>query len=61
MLLQLVARMAKLRVDARKFFTIAHVYCFGTAPDLSGDVLLFNEKRLIPPYVVRFLKETSCE
>lgn len=61
MLLQLALRMEKLRVDARQFFTIAHVYCFGSSPDLTADVQLFREKRVIPPYVIRFLKETPCE
>jgi hypothetical protein len=61
MLLQLVARMHSLKVNERQFFTIAHVYCFGTSPELTADVTLFKEKGVIPIYVQRFLKETSCK
>ena len=59
MLLRLVIRMDRLKVDERQYFAMAHCYCFGTSPDLSADILRFKEKCLIPPYVVRFLKETS--
>ena len=59
MLLRLVIRMDRLKVDERQYFAMAHCYCFGTAPDLAPDVLRFKEKGIIPQYVIRFLKETT--
>lgn len=62
MLLYLVNTMDRLRVDERTFFRIAHIWCFGTDPDLGNDVQEFKLFGRIPKYVQRYLnhlKETT--
>ena len=62
MLLRLVSTMQALKVDERQFFSICHVYCFGTAPDIGADVARYKLHSIIPTYVIRFLKENAqCE
>lgn len=50
------------RTDVKTFFRVCHVHLFGTDPDLTGDVHNYNEKKVIPIYVQRYLdKEQSCK
>lgn len=49
-------KMAQLHVDELTFFRIAHVWAFGTDPDLSTDVAQYKLHALIPRYVVNYLK-----
>ena len=52
----LVAKLNQLRLDDVTFFRIAHVWAFGTDPDLSTDVAQYRLHALIPRYVVSYLK-----
>lgn len=52
----LVNKLNQLKVDAHTFFRIAHVWAFGTDPDLSNDVAQYELHALIPRYVVSYLK-----
>jgi hypothetical protein len=64
MLLYLVKTIEDLRVTDRQFFRLAHIWCFGTDPDLGNDVMEFKLHSIIPKYVERYLnhlKETSCK
>lgn len=56
MLLYLIATCERLRVDDSTFFRLAHVWGFGTDPDLTGDVQLFRERGFIPYYVQKYLQ-----
>jgi hypothetical protein len=47
----------RLRVDEATFFRLAHIYCFGSDPDLTSDVLRFKETGVVPQYVIRYLNE----
>ena len=55
MLLYLVATMVRLKVDEQTFFRIAHVWAFGTDPDVSTDVAQFKLHAIVPPYVRKYL------
>ena len=55
MLLYLVKKIHDLRVDERTFFRMAHVWCFGTDPDLGNDAMEFKLHGIIPKYVQRYL------
>lgn len=52
----LVNKMDQLKVDVLTFFRIAHVWAFGTDPDLSTDVAQYQLHAIIPRYVVNYLK-----
>ncbi len=54
--LYLVSKLNQLNVDDITFFRIAHVWAFGTDPDLSSDVAQYRLHTLIPRYVVSYLK-----
>ena len=62
MLLYLVNTMHKLRIDERQMLRIAHVWCFGTDPDLGNDAMELKLYGRIPIYLERYLnhlKENS--
>ena len=62
MLLYLVAIMNRLKVDEQTFFRLAHVWSFGTDPDVSTDVAQFKLHAVVPHYVrkyVQHIKETT--
>lgn len=64
MLLYLVNTLERLRTDDVTFFRIAHVWCFGTDPDLSVDVIAYRQAHIVPKYVQRYLdhiKEQATE
>lgn len=46
----------RLRVDELTFFRIAHIWCFGTDPDLSCDLVEYNKTKKLPPYADRYLE-----
>ncbi len=48
-------KLSETRTDEQTFFRLAHIYCFGTDPDLSNDVAQFKLHAIIPRYVVRYL------
>lgn len=52
----LVNKMDQLKVDVLTFFRIAHVWAFGTDPDLHDDVAQYQLHAVIPRYVVNYLK-----
>jgi hypothetical protein len=52
----LVNKLNQLKVDAQTFFRIAHVWAFGTDPDLSNDVAQYQLHAVIPRYVISYLK-----
>ena len=56
MLLYLVAIMNRLKVDEQTFFRLAHVWSFGTDPDVSTDVAQFKLNAVVPPYVRKYLQ-----
>lgn len=56
MILYLVDKMEKLKVDERQMLRIAHVWCFGTDPDLGNDALELKLFGRIPIYLQRYLK-----
>lgn len=51
----MVNMMDKLKVDERQFFRMAHIWCFGTDPDLGNDAMEFKLHGIIPKYVERYL------
>jgi len=62
MLLYLVAIMNRLKVDEQTFFRLAHVWSFGTDPDVSTDVAQFKLHAVVPHYVrkyVQHIKEST--
>lgn len=54
-LLYFVETLQRLRTDEPTFFRMAHLWCFGTDPDLSVDVSEFRSNGRVPPYVQRYL------
>lgn len=48
-------KLAELRTDEHSFFKAAHVFLFGTAPDLMMDVVAYRQGAIIPVYVQRYL------
>ena len=50
-------KLSELKLEAHTFFRVAHCAKFGTTPDLSEDVLLYQTKGTIPVYVINYLKE----
>ncbi len=56
MILKLQEIMRRLKVDERTFFRMAHLYLFGTDPDLTQDVQNFKQKAIVPVYVVRYVE-----
>lgn len=48
-------KMDETKTDEQTFFRLAHIYCFGTDPDLSNDVAQYRMHAIIPRYVVRYL------
>ena len=56
MLLSLCETMARLKVDEQTFFRMAHIWSFGTDPDVSTDVCQFKLHGIVPPYVKRYLE-----
>lgn len=56
MLLFLVNKMRQLKADELTFFRIAHVWAFGTDPDLHDDVAQFKLHGIVPVYVRNYLK-----
>lgn len=56
-------KLTELRTDVHTFFRIAHTYMFGTCPELTGDVQLYNTQKIIPVYVRNYLNELepSCK
>lgn len=47
----------RLNADDITFFRLAHVWSFGTDPDLSNDVKRFKETDFVPAYVQKYLDE----
>lgn len=56
MLLFLTNKMRQLNMDALTFFRVAHVWAFGTDPDLHDDVAQFLLHGVVPIYVRNYLK-----
>ena len=48
-------KLNELRTDEATFFRMAHVFFFGSDPDLSTDVAQFKLHAIIPRYVMRYL------
>lgn len=50
--------------DPHNFFRYVHVYLFGTAPDLTRDVLEWEHAGIVPLYCITYFKrmeQTSCK
>lgn len=56
MLLFLVNKLRQLNTDELTFFRVAHVWAFGTDPDLHDDVAQFKLHGVVPVYVKNYLK-----
>lgn len=56
MLLFLCNKLKQLKVDELAFCRIAHVWAFGTDPDLTEDARRLRDHSVIPPYVQSYLK-----
>jgi hypothetical protein len=61
MLLYLVETLNRLRTDEQTFFRMAHVWCFGTDPDVSNDVAQYKLHGIVPKYVQRYLTHVKEE
>jgi len=48
-------KLDELRVDVYTFFRLAHIYSFGTDPDMSTEVAQYTMYAIIPKYVERYL------
>lgn len=48
-------KLDELRVDVYTFFRLAHIYCFGTDPDISTEVAQYTMHAIIPKYVEKYL------
>jgi hypothetical protein len=48
-------KLDELRVDIYTFFRMAHIYCFGTDPDISTEVAQYTMHAIIPKYVQTYL------
>ena len=48
-------RLSETKTDEQTFFRLAHIYLFGSDPDLSNDVAQYKLHAIIPRYVVRYL------
>lgn len=48
-------KLDELRLDVYTFFRLAHIYSFGTDPDISTDVAQFSLHAIIPRYVEKYL------
>lgn len=48
-------KLDELRVDIYTFFRLAHIYCFGTDPDISTEVAQYTMHAIIPKYVEKYL------
>lgn len=59
--LYLVNAMNRLNVDELTFFRMAHIYSFGTDPDLSTDVAQYKLHGIIPLYVGKYLQHIKEE
>ena len=52
---KLRAKLLECHADVLTFFRCAHVWCFGTDPDLTKDVERYETSAIVPPYVERYL------
>jgi len=59
--LYLVYEMRRLKVDELTFFRIAHVWSFGTDPDLHDDVAQYKLHAVIPKYVEKYVQNLQQE
>ena len=48
-------KLDELRTDVHTFFRLAHIYRFGTDPDLSNEVAQYQLHAVIPRYVEAYL------
>jgi hypothetical protein len=48
-------KLTELRTDVYTFFRLAHVWSFGTDPDLSNEVAQYRMHAVIPKYVCTYL------
>lgn len=55
-LLFLKNKMLQLRADELTMCRIAHIWAFGTDPDLTDDARLLRDHGVIPPYLRSYLK-----
>jgi len=56
MLLFFRNKLLQLNMEPLTFFRVAHVWAFGTDPDLHNDLAQYTLHGVLPPYVVRYLK-----
>ena len=49
-------KLEELKVDELTFFRIAHVWAFGTDPDLHNEVAQYKLNAIIPKYVERYVQ-----
>lgn len=61
MLLALVETIHRLKVDEQTFFRLAHVWSFGTDPDVSTDVCQWRLHGIVPPYVRKYVVHINEE
>lgn len=50
-------KMSETKSDEQTFFRMAHIFLFGTDPDLSNDVAQYKLHAIIPVYVIRYLEQ----
>ena len=56
---EVVEAMTRSKVDKQTFFRLAHIYCFGSDANVSTDVAQFKLHAIVPPFVLRYVRETS--
>jgi hypothetical protein len=49
-------KLSQLKMDELTFFRVAHVWAFGTDPDLHDDLAQYLLHGILPKYVVNYLK-----
>lgn len=48
-------KMEETQTDELTFFRLAHIFFFGSDPDLSNDVAQYKIHAIIPNYVIRYI------
>lgn len=48
-------KLDELQMEVHPFFRVAHVWSFGTDPDLNDDVAQYRIHGIIPIYVSKYL------
>lgn len=61
MILAVAETMHRLKIDEQTFFRLAHVWSFGTDPDVTTDVVQWKLHGIVPPYVRKYVAHVNEE